>query len=697
MKLHWLVVLLSFLYVLPISASPIDSLLQVLYNTSEPASKVNILIELAHESVYDNHDKQLEYAMRAYELFNQSNIENDSLHAEVLFTLGDAHEINEQEEVALQLFNQSQIIAKRLSIKQLLYSIFNSKGLLYGKLGTFDLAIENYQKSLSMAEASGDTEGVSIASNNIALIYTDLKEFDKAKKLLKKSYDLSQVVGDTHGQAIALANTADIYFQQKDWDAAADNYQQALNIVDSMDIAYGIAHANLHLGLTYQKKGILEIAKKHCQKAYDISKKQGFQSKIGAAALGLAQIKLAEGDYQNSIAKAAEALEFAHQFKSKSQLSKVFKCLSENYEAMGDFEKALTYRQQYEIQRDSFFDEEKIAKFATLEYQFNTQKKEAENTLLKARMIKNKATLQQQTMITWGIGILVVLLTGLIWGLLHQNKLKQRYNQKLEQQVAERTQHLQQSNEKLSRANQELEQFAYITSHDLKEPLRNISGFSSLVKRNINQKKYENVEEYLDFIHQNTRQMHTLIEDILSYSKVGNSSEVHKTTSLALILENTKNDLHLLLTEKNGEITYLTPDLHNQSANILLPFQVSMIFKNLIENGLKYNKSRKPIIKIGYGIKEDAHIFTIQDNGIGIEKVYHEKVFEMFKRLHHRGEYTGSGVGLAICRKVVQNLKGGLTIAKSDIGGTTFELRIPIGQAKLSADSLAQNAEMSAI
>ncbi|MFT4761200.1 MAG: signal transduction histidine kinase/tetratricopeptide (TPR) repeat protein [Paraglaciecola sp.] len=666
------------LFTLPILANPIDSLLEILPTILDPEKKIDILLSLSSFSTYDDHLKQFDYANQAYEIFHKNQIANDSLLAEVLYYLGSANESINQNKVALQLFDQSANISKKLALDNLDFYIFNNKGIVYDKIGYFDLAIENYQKALKIAETKQDADKIGIAANNIAIIYTTLKDYDKAQELLQKSYAVSVEVGDEYGTAITLCNMGDVSFDQKNWDEATSYFSQALHIVDSLDINYGIAHANLYLGLTLQMKGQLELAKQHCLKAYEVAETYSFAEPLGRAALGLAELKLAKGEYLNSIVKAKEALNLIQKMNSKEVTAKVYKCLSENYEAIGDFAKALTYRQQYEIEQDSLFDEERIANFSALEYRFNTKKKDAENSLLKAKQLRNEATIKQQSIIAWAIGSILLLFGLSTWVLFFQNKQKQRYNKKLKKEVAERTQHLQASNEKLSTANQELEQFAYITSHDLKEPLRNISGFSSLIQRNIKQEKYENLDEYLGFISQNTRQMHALIEDILAYSKVGNSKEMGKTTSLALIIENAKNDLHLLMEEKKGQIIYTNPTLVHKSASILLPFQVSMIFKNLIENGLKYNRHAKPIIKITHAIKNNFHVFNFRDNGIGINKEYHKKVFEMFKRLHHRGEYNGSGVGLAICKKVVQNLKGQLKIVQSDETGTNFVLKIPI-------------------
>lgn len=679
MNLRWWVVFCHcLLFSFSSIANPIDSLEQVLSTTTDTKETIEILLNLSSATNYDNYDKHFNYANQAYKLYHQNNLKNDTLLAEVLYYLGSGNEAMNQNETALQLLNQSIEIAQDLNLHDLTFAILNLKGMLYDKIGHFDLSIENYQKALNSAEKYDNRENIARAANNIGIIYSTLKAYDKAEELLQKSYNACIEIKNEQGRAISLANIGDIHLEQENWDKAISFFEQSLIIMDSLKANYGIAHLNLNLGLALKKKGQLELAKQHCNKAYKIALAHNLTSTLSLSSLGLAEIKIAEGDYLNSVAKAKEALDILQKLNDKNGLSKVYKCLSENYEAIGDFEKSLNYRKQYEIEQDSFFDEERIANFAALSFQFESQKKDAENALLKAEQLKNEATIEQRTLIACAIGGFLILFGLSTWILFFQNRQKKKYNKMLKKEVAERTKHLQTSNEKLSIANQELEQFAYITSHDLKEPLRNISSFSSLIERRIRQEKYENLGEYLGFISQNTRQMHALIEDILAFSKIEDVEDQNKTTSLTMIIENAKSDLHLLIQEKQGQIVYEDPNLSDESANILLPFQVSMIFKNLIENGLKYNQNSTPIIKIAHRITDNCQIFTFCDNGIGIDKEYHEKVFEMFKRLHHRGEYNGSGVGLAICKKVAQNLKGQLEIVKSCGAGTTFELKIPI-------------------
>ena len=657
---------------------PTDSLLYALNSSKDDTEKIKTLIELTHQCVYYDYDEQFEYAYQAKTLLETSGIKNDTLEAKVLYAVGSGYEGLEQNEEALKNLEKAAGIAERLGLKRLKLRLANLQGLIYDKTGRFDLAIEHFQKGLELAEALDSRHGASTLTNNIALIYMRVKEFRKAEELLSENLETNQALSDKHGEAIAWSNLGDLNQEEGHLDKAIDFYKRSLAIVDSMGLNFGRTVNHLHLAEVYSKKGFQELALSHSELAYEIAQNGGFKQKIAKTALSIAKVKLAQKDYSTSINRAKEALSLTETLDSKEDVFEIHHTLSKNYEALGNFKAALKHHQKFEAIRDSFFDEQKVAVFAELEYRFGNKKKEAENKFLKAEQLKNETIIQQRTALIWAIGIGLILLGLIVRTLYLQNRQKQANNQQLEEQVAERTQYLKTSNEQLTAANKELEQFAYITSHDLKEPLRNISGFSSLISRNIRLKKYDELEEYLQFINKNTRQMSNLIDDILTYSKIGNTDFSMESISLSEVVNRVKTDLHPLIAEQKGRIIYHHPELYENAKHIRIPEPAVLIFKNLIENGLKYNKDESPTVRIGYRLDGDCQIFSIRDNGIGIEKKYHNRVFKMFKRLHHRGEYEGSGIGLAICKKLVESLNGNMRIVQSDERGSVFEVSIPL-------------------
>lgn len=227
--------------------------------------------------------------------------------------------------------------------------------------------------------------------------------------------------------------------------------------------------------------------------------------------------------------------------------------------------------------------------------------------------------------------------------------------------------------EQLAQSNRELERFAYIASHDMKEPLRNIVSFSQLFKRRSKDRLNENEKEYLDIITNNARQLHELVEDVLEFSRINRDiSENLKEVDLSEIVGEIVQNIKTTLIEKKASV--LCDDLPKIQATEIHMMQ---LFQNLIENGIKYNNSDKPEVRISVIDEPKNYIFKIQDNGIGIAPEYHNHIFEMFKRLHTREEYQGTGIGLALCQKIAQGYKGSLIVEASSSKGTTFALVLP--------------------
>lgn len=227
-------------------------------------------------------------------------------------------------------------------------------------------------------------------------------------------------------------------------------------------------------------------------------------------------------------------------------------------------------------------------------------------------------------------------------------------------------------NKELARANEDLDKFASMASHDLKSPLRNISSFIQLINRKI--KKYDDpdLQEYLGFVRTSANQMSQLIEDVLQYSKVDSYLKDTEPVALEDIILKAKNNLRSSIASKNASVEHdKLPIIRGYSSQLVL------LFQNLIENGLKYNTSDIPSVKISYKETPETHEIAFKDNGIGISDEYFNHIFEMFKRLHSSSQYEGSGVGLAICKKIIDTHQGTIRIESELEKGTTFHISLP--------------------
>ncbi len=239
-------------------------------------------------------------------------------------------------------------------------------------------------------------------------------------------------------------------------------------------------------------------------------------------------------------------------------------------------------------------------------------------------------------------------------------------NAELEERVRERT-------VELSRSNEELRQFAYAASHDLKEPMRTIASYTQLLAQRYQDKLDGDGREFLGYIVEAVRRMDMLLSDLLTYSQhVGSKAPVFQRVSAEAVLTGVLMNLNASIRETGATITHdpLPDDVTSDFA------QLSQVFQNLLSNAIKYRGPDPPKIHIGVKESDDAWIFCVKDNGLGIEDAYKDQIFGIFKRLHGR-EFPGTGMGLAICKKIVERHGGRIWVESQPPNGSTFSFSIP--------------------
>jgi light-regulated signal transduction histidine kinase (bacteriophytochrome) len=240
-----------------------------------------------------------------------------------------------------------------------------------------------------------------------------------------------------------------------------------------------------------------------------------------------------------------------------------------------------------------------------------------------------------------------------------------------EQKKAEAS--LQQTLADLTRSNADLQQFAYVASHDLQEPLRNVASCLQLLE-----KKYKNnldakADQYIHYAVESSVRMKTLILDLLTYSRIGTRGNPPKQTDCEQILDRTVKNLRSAISEAGAVIT------HDPLPTILADeAQLSQVFQNLIGNGIKFRREEQPHIHVSAAKNKKEWIFSVKDNGIGIESRHLDRIFVIFQRLHKRSQYGGgTGIGLAIVKKVVERHNGRVWVESEFGNGTTFYFTIP--------------------
>lgn len=281
-------------------------------------------------------------------------------------------------------------------------------------------------------------------------------------------------------------------------------------------------------------------------------------------------------------------------------------------------------------------------------------------------------------LITWSglfiivVGIVLIFAEGqnLIVKALNEKKAEL---EKKNEEISRQAKSLREAQAKLKASNKELEQFAYAASHDLKEPLRMIGTYVQLIERKLNTQLDDASKQYMHFVTDGVTRMDRLLTDLLEYSRVGRKTDMAKDTNLNETLFVVVNNLMSRMKDNNAEIC------SNELPVVKVPSMLMMqLFQNLISNSIKFRrKDTTPVVDIQYENAQGQHRFLFKDNGIGIPADQKDRVFNIFERLHGRQEYEGSGIGLATCKKIIENLGGDIWVDSEEGVGTTFTFALP--------------------
>ena len=628
----------------------------------ERYAKINEYLTLAEQKLRTDSKAAIKAALAARDL-SQDFSEDKLIKANIL--VAHYHMIKGSLDSARVILKESVTQSKSIQNDTLLALVYHALGQNYQYTGTFERAIEHFHEAIKINDSLGLVKESIKQLNNIGLLYRQEEEYDLALVYLERCFKISKENKFKRSEVYANGNIAYVLIKQEKWEEALKRLEEALALNKEIDDILAFCSLNYLISDVKLNQKEYGEAKTFALKSLEAANEVNFAvGKIYSQRV-LGEVYLNEKKYNQARSIINETLNYLNENSANLYLEDLLNVSYQIEYETRNYKEALAIQNQLYTRRDSLTQIKTKEKIADSEYKYQLLKNEKEKEML---VIQNESS-QQNSFLAMTIAFLLLLVFLLALSGYVNSKSQ---NKNLEQAIKERTKELETSNE-------ELERFAYIASHDLKTPLRSIVSFTSLLERKLKGHDNEQVHEYLSYIKNGGLRLNNLISNTLKYSKVSSQKNENSDGDTPGV------DLNTVLEEVE---VFLSPYIKERSAKIIkhnsLPWlqanhsSMVLLLQNLIENSIKYNESTQPIVEIS-SIKKDAFIsIFVKDNGIGIPSEYYDRVFVMFSRLHNQGEYEGSGLGLSICKKIVDQLGGQICIDSEVAEGCVFEIKIPL-------------------
>lgn len=565
---------------------------------------------------------------------------------------------------ALESYHRSLAIAEELDDDSLRAVAYDWISLQYLYSGAYGQAISNQLASIRIREERRDSAGLAESFYSMGDILNHQKKLDESNAYFRRCIRLASRFNQENLLVGAYGTIGSAYIDQGSWDSAFWYNRVALRIAIRNEMDYGKAFANGALGECYRAKGRLDSARICYERSLHFALPMQEYNEIANSLIGLGSLEQQEGQFDEANRHFREGLQLALEYELHDLEEEAYRNIAETFRLAGMPDSAIAYLNALLDLKNDLFEKQSQSMISTLEARYDILQQEAEQQALlfrKDRQIK-KLTLA----VAFG-GVLFML--GFVWftykGTRHQrnlNTMLESHNQLMEEQ-----------NLKLSNANEDLRQFAYAASHDLKQPLRTIGNFSSLIERKFKAYSDEDSSDYFLYIQRAVRDMSSLLTNLLQYTELENKTDAFETLDMNDILATVTNNLIQLIQEKNANVMseYL-PELRANRE------QMIQLFQNLINNALKFNDKPCPEVIISYVRIGSNYRFAIRDNGIGIDQAYCDKIFGLFQRVGDREMYEGSGMGLAITKRIVRQYHGNIWVESAVDRGSTFYFTLPV-------------------
>lgn len=532
-------------------------------------------------------------------------------------------------------------------------------GEIYENVYEYSEAINWYYKALQSSKKEENNKGVVSALHTIGKIHmrtgydTLAKEnFNEALQIIKANPgdETDQLLGEHY------YDVGELKFENQVWDEAMEYFLKSIDQFKKVNDQYQMTLAYMKVSQTSLKKNMTELAFDYITEAMN-GKQYLLEEELAELLNTVGQIYYVQKNPN-------EAIRFYNQSLDVSKPNAIYLAEKESYFGLyksaqfkGDFKQALKHYEEYS-QVDSLLSADlKSKNIAEMRFKYKMEEKVEEIKVLQER--------QRRYMYLGIVGILLTML-GVMFYLyrtrVKNNNLLRNKNEEIGEQFR-----------RLKESHNALEQFAFVAAHDLKEPLRTIGGYSSLMRRRKDKMTDEESNEYLSFMSEAAKRLSNLLDDLLVYSVVSKELPEHRPVELVDVIKQSITNIENEINEADAIIEYKNTEFPKVK---IKEGHFVQLFEELISNGVKFNTNR-PVVKIEAEKINGNLKIKVTDNGIGMNEDYKEKVFNIFHRLNRQTDDDGTGVGLTLAKNIVEKYEGYIDFSSTENAGTTFELTFP--------------------
>lgn len=547
---------------------------------------------------------------------------------------------------------------------------------LYRKVGLYEQSHQKHISLLAYRDSIQDSIGVAKSYYELGTLFHDQNNYVQAIDYYEKSVSLCQALKDSLNIVNSYSALGTNHRENNDLERALEYNQAALDLIPAIDQKTLKKkkrlqpYAEMNMGSLLLAMKEYDRAKEHLDNSIKMFKEIDYAPGLASAYLDYGNLLEELGTQQEAIDVFKEGLAIAEGMNATNREAEFHHALAIGYQRIDRIKDAYPHLSQYATLKDRIVNQEQQKRMDQAQFKYELEKQGREIGLLnqELELLQRKEAIDRRFRQFYiaSFGLVALLLALFIYWY----RLQRAHNTVLE----EKNEKINQQNDMLQHLNAELKQFAYIASHDMREPLRSIGAFSSLLQRRQGDKLDDSGKEYLGFIREAVDRMSALLTDLLDYSKI-NSQQETEWIDMKGIIQTVKSNLNHQLMTTEGEIVVERRGIPYLDA---VPTQMMQLFQNLISNSLKFRKPDvKPVVQVAGYAQDGGQVITIKDNGIGIDPKYKEKVFGMFSRLNNKEKFEGTGIGLATCKKIVQQHGGKIWVESEEGKGSTFFIWMP--------------------